>query len=523
MSTKREDEGGFVLFAAVGLMVIMLALGFALLAVVDVQGRAAQQQSADNTSFNAAEGVARSAAASVAGGLRYWPGSAAQTLEGDDGKSCGNSEQKYTASTTGTPLGKSLAGVVAQTYGSTAGTWDVSICAVASVGEAWSAAVLSRNAHATTYAGAASPIPANDPSNYLWIRAQSTAGGATRAVVLKVYTKQIAQPLPQTHALITGAVANDIATTTGTLLSSPLVGGLTQGLLGSGGLFMGTTAKIGVRCGVLSVLNSGQLCVSGTLAGVSGVSSVVAGDALNGILTATGINRFTDEKSYQVLTDDQIAAYKAEADRTGTHFSSVANGADCFAGDAAGKVVYIDKVGSGGTDKCVLQLNAGATRHAKMIIVEQGGARVMGTGAASATPTVQSVVYVLNRNSDGKVARGAPGREMVRIDQGGSVDGAVFVDGSGITKVIPPPVSITKATCQSLLGLLSVVCLTPIATLTDSLLGILSLDQLVSTLLPQLSAYTAITRDTAVLAAGSSYTPAGAYQAVDGFRQIPSH
>jgi Tfp pilus assembly protein PilX len=520
MRLKRDDDAGFVLFAAVGLMVIMLALGFALLAVVDVQGRAAQQESADNTSFNAAEGVARSTAASVAGGRLYWPASASQTVKGDDTKSCGDASQKYTAST-GTPLGKSLAGVVAQAYGSTAGTWNVSVCAVAAVGEAWSTAVLTRPAHATTYAGSASPIPAADPSNYLWIRAQSTAGGATRAVVLKVYTRQIAQPLPQTHALITGAVANDVVTTTGTLLSAPLVGSLTKSLLGSGGLFMDTAAKIGVRCGVLSVLNSGQLCVSGTLAGVTGVSSVVAGESLNGLLTATGINRFTDEKSYQVLTDDQIAAYKAEADRTGTHYAAVTNGAACFAGDAPGKVVYIDKVGSGGTDKCVLQLNAGTTRHAMMIIVEQGGVRVMGTGVASATPTVQSVLYVLNRNSDGKVARGAPGREMVRIDQGGSVDGAVFVDGSGITKVIPPPVSISKATCQSLLGLLSLTC--SLANLTDSLLGLLSLDQLLTALLPQLSSYTAITRNTAVLAAGSSYTPAGAYPAVDGFRQIPSH
>lgn len=469
MSARLHREDGWVLIPGMVLLVLMLGLGLAVLAIVDTQSSASSRERADNVTFNTAEGVARSAAL-VLGAGDLWQGTASRTRSGEATARCGAPEQTYDADADNA-FGKALQRVIAQGYDSRAGTWTVNVCRVEDPVEEWADGHLQDRV-----AFAATTAPARD---LLWVRGQTTVAGTTRAVALKVRATRVALPFPPDFAIRTGSFGtSDLRSTTGTLLSDGIIGDLVSGILNTKPLIEDSAAKIAVRCGLLH-LTSGQLCLSGALAGVSGTADMLGVSPLNELLAT---NRFTQENTWQVATQEQLEAWRAEAEATGTYVASRAAGTECFSpADQTGKVVWIEQVGDG-TGRC----DVTGTRRAKVLVVARGRVRVTGS--------FTGILYVANRNADGAPDRSDPGRESVYI-QGGHVRGAVYVDGTGSTRIELPRVD-----C----GLLGLNCV------LGDVLGLLGL-------VPD---YTAIQRDTSVIAAAAPSGTRGAAAVPGGFRQV---
>lgn len=476
-----SSDGGWVLVPAIALIAIMLALGLALLAIVDTQTTASADERADNISFNTAEGVARSASLAL-GASDLWQSEAARTRAGNDAF-CGTSQQTYDSGA-GNPYGAALRNVLDQSYGTSGGTWRVNVCRVAVANEAWSDAYLtSRLAYATT-----------DPAtrDLLWVRGQTSVNGTNRAVVLKVQARRAFAGLPEGYAVKTGSFGvNDIPTTLGAITGSGLLSTVT-GLLGASGVntIEDTSSLLGIRCGILHLLN-GQACITGTLAGVAGTTNYLGLGQLNGLL---GINRFVQDTSRQTASEAQLDAWKAEARASGTYVDSIGNGTDCFAGvpaATAGKVVWIDSIASG-TGTC----NLTGTHSAKMLLIRRGRVQITGT--------FNGVLYLANRLGDastdnpyGSADMASPPARLAYFVRPGTVTGAVFVDGSGSTEF---QVRTTPVNC----GLLGLNCL-----LGNLLTGLLGPD-----------GYTAVTYDLATVRAAQANTIVGSGVAPGGFSQI---
>lgn len=506
MSTPRRNEHGFVTVIALSMMTITLLLAFAMLAIVDIQGSAARGEESDNIAYNTAEGVGRGAVAALGSGA-LWPVAAAQTPSGSDAQRCG--ANAYGGAGDGSAFGTALRTMVAQTYGTTAGSWKVNVCAVASAAEHWS------DEYLTTRVAHADPADAAT-RDLLWVRAQTTLRGAPRAVTVKVRTTRYAAALPSSYAVVTGAFGvSDLVTTTGALLSkSGLLGGVVTKLLNPGGaeLYEDAAAKLGVRCGLLHVAH-GQLCLTGTLASAAGAVDLLGLSPLNTIL---GTGRFEQIGTYQVASDEQLAAWKAEAQASGTYHAAVGAGAQCFASATAAQVVWVEQVGDG-SEQCIL--SGGKT--AKVLVVAQGRVRVQGTGTVSQppVPTFTGLLYGLNRRADGTVDRTSnPPRDVVTITDAGTVVGAVFVDGNGNTVTRMPPVN-ANTLCNGLLG--SLVCALHLGDLVNFLLGAVGLNSLIGGVTSQLTDYTAVKRDTGVIANAAPTLTAGSTAVVGSFRQIP--
>ncbi|HEX6390158.1 MAG TPA: hypothetical protein VFZ89_11935 [Solirubrobacteraceae bacterium] len=475
------------------LLVVMLLLGLALLAIVDSQTDASARDQRASSSYNGAESVLRGAVTSL-GSQDGW------VNEFDtNNTACGG--VSYTAATThGTTFGTRLQEFVTRALGSSAGTWKVNICGMTSASESWSETYLtSRVPHST------STVP-----NSVWVRAQTTTQAGTRkelrATVARADLRLTPTPLPNEFAIAAGALGTeDVATTTGVLLSSGVQKAILEQILGGGEtLIEDDDAKLGVRCGLLNLLpdpdsNNEALCLAGTLASAGDFANLVvpAGDQLTGLL---GLDRFVQLPSYQSATNAQLEALELEAKRRGTYYATVGNGADCLpATTDATSVIYIAKVANGnGTDHCKIQTTGSGTsaagRTAAILVVEQGGVDVIGNDSATTAPTFTGTIYAANKVSPQPAGSGDT---LVRLSRRGWVRGAIFADGQGKVSIDPPDVSVTTALCNLLGPLQKLTCqLLSGLGLVDYLINALGVNGLVNALLPQLNNYTAVDRNT---------------------------
>jgi hypothetical protein len=289
-----------------------------------------------------------------------------------------------------------------------------------------------------------------------------------------------------------------------------------------------TSGVTGVRCGLLDMTDgNGSTCVLGTigaLGAVPVVSALVTGGKIEQLPTATA------------ASDDAIQQMRSQAKTSGTYTASSPGANTAAAAPActitgtpgSGTVVFIEKVGTG-DQYCVLDLpDAGVTW--KAVIVGSGRIVLRGSGAVSrTTDTFNGVVYALNLQrlpvADGGLGLGdVVEREVVRIEGGAHVRGAVNADGKSGRVTVSEPLTIdTNALvdalipCPPVLGCLlrtTIKALGGVTSIIDRLLLEVGLTAVVNALLgqltPQYAAYgSAITSDVAKINAITVYGASG--------------
>ena len=476
-----QSEDGMVMVPVIILLVVAIAVSLALLAIVDTQtGESREQRSADSAQ-TLAEGVVNATANVLASDPSLWPATGACIpVTGD----------LTAGSPTGTDLVSRVTAEVKQRFAGTstdfasttthATTWKVDVCPVDAADTArWEETILTRTA--TT------PVSGAGPST-VWVRGHASVRGRSdaslpqnaRTVVSRISQTGRSFEVPADFAVGTGAFSTDVSTTLSSNVTSnsTLLGGLVKPLIAA------QTSKIGVRCGALATIsNPNTTCLAGALAGVGGVTNATGLGKLNDIL---GL-RNEQLSTWTMAPDDAIEAWRAEAKRDGWWVAEAApvagfgdvrtknvTGGDgvgslpCFTGNPAGKVVFIEKVGTG-EQYC----NVPANSSAKILVVARGGIRIK-------HGTFTGVVYALNKQecgSDGECSaderEDADPREVVRIDgNAGKVVGSVWADGAGgsvgIYPSLLPPSAISNSSLLNLGGTTNALCSVPAlaATLT---------------------------------------------------------
>ena len=461
----RHDERGVALITALLCAVVMLVLGLGLLAIVDTQGRVSATERTRDRGFNLAESVLNSEAFVLG---RNWPATAPSP---DPACSAGGAGFGDTLGSTATPTaaaGRLRANLDASYTDSayTGATWQVNICDDSGGSAVWSSSLLSNKTW---------DFNANGK---LWVRAQSIVGGQTRVLVGLVQVRSNAA-LPSKYGLVSGGLTDDHGASVNALSTSAL-GGVLSGLLGTTPTVAPdpaipaasppTSGVTGLRCG-LTDLQAVPLstCVAGTL-GALGALPIIST-----LLTGGKIEQFPTTTAATAANIDQL---RAQAIAAGTYTASVGGATTSAAAPAcaipaaatSSSIVFIDQVGTTGTSGtatgpgdqyCYVSVSAGVKY--KALVIGSGRVVLRGNGSSTGTPTSSSsaqvntfsgVVYALNQQRLATDAGGrglgdgaTPGREVVRIENGAHVKGAVFADGkSAKVNIIPPVATINTST-----------------------------------------------------------------------------
>lgn len=498
-------EDGWVLVPVIILMVVAIGVGTALLTIVDEQTRQSGKQRSVDSAQTLAEGAV-SATANVLATERssaMWPvAGGCATASGDLTNASTQPSTSLVAKIT-TEVQARFSGT-SPDYAASSGrntTWRVDVCPVEGAESRWDETFLTR----TTVAGASSAAPVS-----VWVRGQAGVRSSTaavrpenaRAVVSKVRQSSTSFAPPKDFAVGTGVFSTDVSTTLNTALTSntSLMGSVVTSLLGADPLIAASTSSIGVRCGLLTMLDSpGTTCLAGSLAGIAGVTNATGLGTLNTIL---GIDRTKALGTWSMAPDDAIESWRAEAKSSGVYSpasspvpgfgndvtKNVSGGAgssfDCFFGaPTSSQVVFIEKVGNG---EQYCNVPAGTT--AKILVVERGAVRIQGS--------FTGVVYMLNKQectqSDGTCSASdredAVTREVVRIDgNAGKVIGSVWADGAGGAVGIYPALSPASVSSSSLLA---------VGSATTGICGLPAAGAALTTLSSALSAITGLVGNT---------------------------
>lgn len=465
---RMGTEDGWVMVPVIILMVVAIGVGTALLTIVDTQ----TQQSGKQRKVDAAQTLAEGAVSATANVLAVdhsastWPVAGGCLAVSGDLTNASTQPSTSLAARITTEVQSRFSGT-SPDYAATAArntTWRVDVCPVQGSESRWEETYLTRT----------SPTPASAATLVsLWVRGQASVNSATaaensRAVVSKVRQSSSSFMPPENFAVGTGVFSTDISTTLNTALTSntSLVGSIVTSTLGSDPLIAASSSNIGVRCGLLTMLDSpGTTCLAGSIAGVAGVTNATGLGTLNTLL---GIDRTKTLGTWSMAPDEAIESWREEARRAGVYSpasspvpgfgndrtNSVSGGSgsgyDCFLGSpTSSQVIFIEKVGNG-EQYC----NVPAGKTAKILVVERGAVRIQGT--------FTGVVYMLNKQectqSDGTCSAAdrndAVTREVVRIDgNAGKVVGSVWADGAGGAVGIYPALPTSSVASSSLLGL----------------------------------------------------------------------
>ena len=206
----------------------------------------------------------------------------------------------------------------------------------------------------------------------VWVRAQTLVHRQKRAVAAMVVVQR-PPVLPAGYSILDGAMSAQLSWAANPLLASSNLTPLTSGILGSK---LVSGGKIGVRCGLTS------LCVEGAFTALS--ASTLTSQLL--------ANNTVQYGSPSAVNDDVITGLRVQA-QTGTPntlvLSVAANGNCIPAGATTSSIVFVEEVGDGRNDYCVVNTTTNPT--VKMLVVANGRVKIQGTG------TLTSVVYGLNR------------------------------------------------------------------------------------------------------------------------------
>ena len=460
----RDDERGVALVTAILAMAVMLGLGIALLSIVDTQADVSATERTRDRGFNLAESVLNTQAFVLG---RNWPSAAPSPSPLCSDAGAGFGEPLGTTAAASTPITR-LRNNLNGSYTDaayTGATWHVDVCDDTDLSPVWSNAVLSN----VTW-----DLNGNGK---IWVRAQSVVGTKKRSVVGLVNVRQTSI-LPSKFGLVAGGVTDDLGTSINSLSSNAL-GGVLGGLLGTTPTVAAdpnlpaasppTSGVTGLRCGATDIKLVPQVntCVAGTIAALGAlpvVSSLLTGGKLEQFPTIT------------TAPPASIGQLRSQAVASGTYLATV-NGATTAAaappcqipaGATSSSVVFLDQVGTSGSNNtatgpgdqyCYINVGGAAGVKYKALVIGSGRVVIRGDGTLTGTPanvasgqknTFTGVIYAANEQrlavADGGRGLGdaaTPGRQVVRIENGAHVKGAVYADGkSAKVSIIPPPVTI---------------------------------------------------------------------------------
>ena len=533
MLNRTKNEEGWVLVTSIVLLGIMLAIGLALLSVADTQSQASGKQRQGDSAFNYAEGALNSTAFLLS---RSWPDDASLTPNGTTAV-CGSQSLTGTIGTTaGATLADRIQNQLTQSFGSSGSSdyptartsWKVNICDDTPGSTAWSDTTMTTAA--AWDANGALTVTATDPTSgqpytykvrRLWIRAQATVSGRTRAVVGLVQVP-VKPALPSRYAALAGGFSSDLMTGVNSLLTGSTLTPVTTLLLSQHKLYAGDTTvpgggKLGIRCGLLST----PPCVTG------GAFAALSTTNLGALLLANDVVQYG---SPTAVSNAVLDGFRRDAKLKGYYHATEAAGTPCIPSSdtsPAGKTVFVENVGSG-DDSCTISSSVAA----KMLVVVNGRVKITGPAttptAGSPATTFSGVIY--DAFAQGNRSPAPSAEKVVSMTGYSSVLGAVYIDGSGKLDVQPPPFD-TSALIDSLPlcnGLLTLACnllkaplrALGVDALLNQLVSLVGLSSVVNGLTAQLSGYGPAVQESkaavdGITTYGSSGTVAGT------FRQIP--
>jgi Tfp pilus assembly protein PilX len=501
-SHLRDDERGIALVTALLSTVVMLALGLALLAIVDTQTSQSASERTRDRGFNLSESVLNSeafvlgrnwaasqpagnpACAAASAGFADTLGSTGITAAGLVPTTTGNAQpgaaQAGTTSAATTRLRANLdASYTDSAYANA--TWQVNICDNVVGKTVWNGPTL-----------LAQPAWDANGDNKVWVRAQSTVAGKTRTLVGLVQVNTTTAVDPK-YGLIAGNVSQDLGPAASTITNTQVLTNVTSGLLNTGSPTVAADAAYpspasgvtGVRCGLLDNISQVKTCVTGAIGALSQVPLV------NNLVTQGTLVQYPYVSSSSANTTGQL---RTQAQSTGGVYMETAPGSSTadsntpscgITGATSSSVVFIEKVGTG-DQYCVI--NVGTTGVAyKALVIGSGRVIIRGNGAITtyqgtpaSTPNLfTGVIYALNlQTADQTVS--TPTRELVRIEKGARVKGAVHADGKNATIGLIAPDFDTSALVT---GLLCPGALCALAPTLNGLLGTLGVSGTVNALI----------------------------------------
>ncbi|MEA2409551.1 MAG: hypothetical protein QOC77_112 [Thermoleophilaceae bacterium] len=190
MRARLSEERGFALATTIMVLAIMIALGLATAAMVDNQSRLTGKERVQETTFNVGEAVLNAQALQLS---QTWPGSTVAGANGPYPSQCVRNDANADC-----PDSPTVAAAFSGTDFTSSSTWTVSVRD--NIGTA--AQYYNRTALDSTSCAAATGTmtPCTWDSNsdgQMWVRAQSTVAGETRAVVALVKLDLVGEPFPQ--------------------------------------------------------------------------------------------------------------------------------------------------------------------------------------------------------------------------------------------------------------------------------------------------------------------------------------
>lgn len=392
--TRMKSEQGIVLTTAIVVMLIMLLLGLAVIATVNVQSSETGHEKSGEAAFNLANSVLQAEAYQV---QVNWPSAAAAALP-----LC-NDSSVQTVGCEGTALTNNLASTYAgPSY----------------AGATWTAQVVDDTGGSSYYDDSlASSAPAWDSNGdgRVWVRAQAIVGGQKRVLVEQLVHINSVLAVPD-NTVTAGAIYTE------NLGNKVIIEARDQS--------SGLTGNVEVRCG------------NGSTQPVQGQGNCLGWSSSKGQLdpaTAYGAGYVDPSGGYQTLTNTQINDLIQTAQSAGTYYST---GSCPPAGTAGVVVVQNANCSYTGKDTWNTATNPGA------LIFLQGSVQFSGN------ETFYGVVYMANQAGTIPPCTGSAlsAPPIVDVHGNATVYGAVFVDRCGVVAVGESKQNIVFST-NSLAGL----------------------------------------------------------------------
>lgn len=444
MRRRMRDESGSALITALIATVLMLGLGLALLAIVDTQANQSAQERTRDQGFNLSESVLNSEAFVLG---RNWPQTGAALACGAAGAGFDDTIGQSTGTTDDA---KRLRNNLDASYTDTAydgAKWQVNICDDDGTA-VWHDSLLANKT-----------FDDND-NDKLWVRAQSFVGGKTRVLVGLVQVSENPAVDPR-YGLVTGSLSEDLGSATSAITNATVLSGLTSNLLNSNPPVgadpshpLPESGITGVRCGLLDNIGELKTCVTGAVGALSAIPAV------DTLVNGGKLQQYPSTTSADPNAIGQLRT-KAKDDTTSNVYIPMAPGGSRTSAPSCGivapndpdTIVFIEKVGNG-DQYCVLNVSS-SVRYRALVI---GSGRVIIRGNdqitsydTEGTNRFTGVIYALNLQTADQTAS-TPTRELVRIEKGARVRGAVHADGRNAQVGLIAPDFNTTTLVNTLLG-----------------------------------------------------------------------
>jgi len=467
LMSRTRDESGSALVTALLATVLMLALGLALLSIVDTQASESANERTRDRGFNLSESVLNSQAFVLG---RNWPTTGATTA-------CSTAANGF-----GSTVGAGVSAIAAveklrqninasYTDGAYAGaSWQVNVCDDVNGSTVWDDSLLNNRPY--DYNG-------GTPNDKVWVRAQSVVDGKTR-VLVGLVTALTTPAVKSKFGLVAGNVSEDLSSTASAITNATVVSNLTSSLLNTNPPVAADSAYpvpasgvTGLRCGLLENITQVKTCVTGAIGALSQVP------AINTLVTQGKYEQFPTTTSTQPSNVGQL---RSQAKQTGGVYMATAPGAATVAaapscgisGATSDSVVFIEKVGTG-DQYCYVDVSTSVTY--KALVIGSGRVVIRGSNTITSYSTTTSnrftgVLYALNLQT-ADLTTSSPTFEIIRIEKGARVTGAVHADGKNATVGLVPPDFSTDALVDALLCPAVLTCaLAPTVKLLAGTLGV---------------------------------------------------